>query len=160
MSMSLTGTSSSKALQTGMTRSRLTFSLIAPAPCSTTSPYLLRFSEGNAAAPAAKRLDVAHVMTGQENGRLAVAVVMLEKFPHDFLGDHVQADGRLVEKKDPRLVQQGGDQFHFHHFAQGQLAHRDVELVLHLEQLAQLCHRALEGGGREAVNFCVQVQRL
>jgi hypothetical protein len=38
MSMSLTGRSSSKALQTGMTRSRLTLSLMLPALCSTSSP--------------------------------------------------------------------------------------------------------------------------
>ena len=40
ISMSLTGSSSSSALQAGMTRSRFTFKVNLPGVCSTNSPYL------------------------------------------------------------------------------------------------------------------------
>ena len=67
------------------------------------------------------------------------------------LGDHVQADRRLVEEQHLGRVQQRGDQFHLHPLAQRQLADRLAEQVADVEQLGQLvaaCARTARGSMR------------
>ena len=103
----------------------------------------------------AQLLDVGHVMAGEQDGRLLLRVVLAQELPHGLLGDHVQADGRLVQEQDFRLVQQRRDQLHLRALAQRKLAHADVELVAHGEQFAHLGDRALQRGGGDAVDLGV-----
>ena len=54
----------------------------------------------------------------------------LQAFLDRHLGHDVQADGRLVEQQELGLMQQGGDQLHFHALAQRQLADRLARQLL------------------------------
>jgi hypothetical protein len=79
--------------------------------------------------------------------------VAADEFADGFLRNHVQADGRLVEKQHLGLVQQRGDEFHLHAFAEGKFAHADVELVLDGEQFGHFGDGALEAVGGECRKF-------
>ena len=106
----------------------------------------------------AERLDVGHVMAGEENGGFLGGVVAADKFANGLLGNDVEADGGLVEKQDAGLVEQGGDEFHFHAFAQTQLADGDVELVLDAEEFGQLGDGFFEAVLGDAVDFGVELE--
>src|SRR5579859_398440 len=93
----------------------------------------------------AKLLDVRHVMAGQQDGGFAGGVVFAQKFADGFLRNDVQPDGRLVQEEDFGLVQERGDQFHLHPFAERKLADHDVELVLDGEEGGHFGDSALEG---------------
>ena len=63
-----------------------------------------------------------------------------------MLGDHVQADRRLVEEQHVGRVQQRGDQLHLHPLAQRQFADRLPQQLADVEQVGQLVARPLELG--------------
>ena len=94
-------------------------------------------------------------MAGEQDGGLLLRIVLAQELADDLLGNHIQTDGRFVQKEDFRLVQQGRDQLHFRALAQGEFAHADVELVAHGEQFAHFCDGALHGGGGNAVDLGV-----
>ena len=62
-------------------------------------------------------LDILHVMAGQQRDDTMFLIVNTQKFPDPFLTDHIQADRWFVEKKYARLVNECGNQLHFHPFA-------------------------------------------
>ena len=88
--------------------------------------------------PRAERLDVAHVVAGQEHRHAAPGVVVAQALLDRHLRHHVEADRRLVEQEQLRLVQQGGDQLHLHPLAERQLADGLAGQLLDAEQLGQL----------------------
>ena len=92
--------------------------------------------------PRAERLDVAHVVARQEHRHPAPGVVVAQAFLDRHLRHHVEADRRLVEQEQLRLVQQRGDQLHLHPLAQRQLADRLAGQLPDAEQLGQLAERA------------------
>ena len=52
--------------------------------------------------PPAERLDVGHVMAGQQDGRPMGAVVLAEEFAHRPLRDDVQTDGQQKAQSAPK----------------------------------------------------------
>src|SRR5581483_9323955 len=70
----------------------------------------------------AKCFYVTHVMTGEQHGHTVLLVVVLQAALDRGLGDHIEPNGRLIQQEQLRLVKQGGDQLHFHAFAQRQLS--------------------------------------
>ena len=94
--------------------------------------------------PLAKLLDVGHIMARKHDGGFPRRVMVAEEFADGLLGDDVEADGGFVQKKDLRLVQQGGDQLHFHPLAQRQFANHHVEFVLDRQQFGHVRDRAFE----------------
>jgi hypothetical protein len=89
-----------------------------------------------------------------------LAVIEAQEFPHLLLAGHVQADGRLIQEEHPRAVQQRGDQFHLHPFAQRELAHHHVQLVGHVQQFRQAADDPVELSPLDPVDRPVQFQRL
>ena len=85
--------------------------------------------------PRADGLDVLEIVGGEDDGDAALAVDLGEEFPHRILGDHVEADGRLVEEEDLGVVQQRHHDLGAHALAERQLAHRAVEEGRELEEV-------------------------
>ena len=77
-----------------------------------------------------------------------------------MLGDHVQADRRLVEEQDLRAVQQGGDEFHLHPLAQRQFADRPAQQAMDVEHLGQAVAGFLELLRVDVIDMLVQPKRL
>ena len=105
--------------------------------------------------PLAQLLDVGHVMAGEQDRRLLLRIVLPQELADDLLRNDVQADGRLVQKEDFRLVQQRRDQLHLRALAQRKFAHADIELVAHGEQFAHFSDGALQRGGGDAIDLGV-----
>ena len=87
-------------------------------------------------------------------------LVMPQERLNVVLGDHVEADRRLVEKQHLGRVQQGGDQLHLHPLAERQFAHRLPQQRADLEQFDQFVARAVETGRLDAIDLLVQAKRL
>ena len=107
---------------------------------------------------AAELLDVRHVMAGEHDGGLLLLIVAADEFAHGLLRNHVQADGRFVQKEHLRLVQQRGDELHLHAFAQGKFTHAHVQLVRHAQQLGQLAHGPAEAVLGNAVDLGIELE--
>ena len=89
---------------------------------------------------------VVHVVAGQDDRRTEVSVELGEERTDTELGDHVEADRRLVGEQQIRAVQQCEDQLAAHPLAEGQLPDRDVQDVLHLEALGEIAWRTGRNG--------------
>ena len=55
-----------------------------------------------------ERLDVVHVVRGEDHRHAALAVERLHEVAHGELGDGIEADRPLVEEKHARLVHHAG----------------------------------------------------
>ena len=170
MSISVTGSSSSNALHTGITRSRLTFNFTVPEVRSTTVPYFSRslstratfgsldrdhleigeavehfvqFAvEENAAMvdndhASAQRLDICHVMAGEEDGRFLRLVVAAQELPDRLLRHDVEPDRRLIQEQHAACGA-ATRSTPISCARRGRVAHHDVELVAHAQHLAQV----------------------
>ena len=100
----------------------------------------------------AEFLDVGHVMAREQDRDAVFAVVLAQKLPDVFLRNHIEPDRRLVEKQHARAMQQCGDEFHLHPFAEGKFADHDVEFFLHVEERDEFIERGFELIGRQAVD--------
>ena len=88
-------------------------------------------------------------------------LVVLQEVLDVVLGDHVQADRRLVEEQHLGRVQQGGDQFHLHPLAQRQLADRLRRAGRRTPSSSvSSSRRPLELRRLDAVDLLVQAERL
>ena len=74
--------------------------------------------------PVAEPLDVAHVVGGQQQGGAVLAALGDEELAQPLLGEHVEADRRLVEDHQAGGVQQGGRHLGAHPLARGRAAAR------------------------------------
>src|SRR6478752_3327872 len=99
-------------------------------------------------------------MTRQHRNNSMLAIVDAKKFPDALLADDVEPDRRLVEKKDARLMDQSGDELHFHAFAQGKLAYHHVHLVLDVEKIGQAVDDLLESPALDPVDRSIKLERL
>jgi hypothetical protein len=85
----------------------------------------------------AERLDVAHVVAGEDGGDLLIAIVVAEEIADALLRRDVEADGGLVEEENFGRVEERGDELEFHPLAEAQLADHDVHFVDDIEQLGE-----------------------
>ena len=88
--------------------------------------------------PLAQRLDIRHIVAGQQDGRARAAVVFGDELADAALHGHIQTDGGFVEEQDFGPVQQRPDDLHFHPFAQRKVADRLFYQVFQVEQLDEL----------------------
>ena len=91
---------------------------------------------------AAKLLDVVEVVGGEQNRGVKFAINGAQKMADLILGDYVETDGRLVEKKQRRIVQQRGCKIAAHPLAERQLPHRRIEISLIPKMLLKSSIRA------------------
>ncbi len=95
----------------------------------------------------AEPLDVAHVVGGQQQGRAVGAALGDQELAQPLLGEHVEADGGLVEHDQRGGVQQCRGHLGAHPLAQRELTHRGAEEIAHLQALHQLLGAGALGGG-------------
>ena len=79
---------------------------------------VIDLASGNDHHALAKRFDVLHVVAGQEDGRFALLLIVLEELLDLMLSHDVEADGWFVQKQHVRLMQQRRDQLHLHPFTE------------------------------------------
>ena len=91
--------------------------------------------------PPAQRLDVGHVVAGEQHGRAVALVVLGDERADALLHRHVEADRRLVEEQHLRPVQQRAGDLHLHPLAERQVADRLVDQVADVEQLDEVVAR-------------------
>ncbi len=97
-------------------------------------------------------LDVGDVVRGEEDGGALLLVEAHEQLAEALLGHQVEPDGRLVEEQDLGVVQQARGELAAHPLAERQVAHRLVEQVGGVEQLAELGDAPLLGRAVEPVD--------
>ena len=82
--------------------------------------------------PLGERFDILHIVRRQNDRRAVLAVDGPNEVPHCKLRDGVKSDGRLVEKQDFRIVQEGRRNLAAHPLPEGELAgggsHQRTEL--------------------------------
>ena len=83
----------------------------------------------------AKFFDVLHVMAGEQRDNAMFLVVNAQKLADAFLTDHIQANGRFIEKKHARLMNKRSDQLHFHALAQRKFTYHHVHFISHFQEL-------------------------
>ena len=71
-------------------------------------------------------------------------LIARRKLPDVIFGDHVQADGRLVEKQQRRIVKQRRGQIAAHALAERELAHRRVQVVADAQNFVEVLHARVE----------------
>ncbi len=76
------------------------------------------------------------------------------------LGDDVEADGRLVEKQQRRIVQQRRRQIAAHALAQREFAHRRVQIIANAKNLIEVLHARVEIALRNVVDAAQQLERF
>src|SRR5580704_9008818 len=99
-------------------------------------------------------------MSSQEDSSLELAIYGAEKMPHVVLGYHVEADRRLVEKEQGRIVEERGGQVASHAFPQRKLAHRRVQVVADAENLVEMLHASIEVPLRHVIDATQQLERF
>lgn len=100
--------------------------------------------------------DILHVVAGEKDGDLAFLLVVLEKLLDIVLRHHIEPDGRFIEEEDFGSVEEGGDEFHLHAFAEGEFANGSSEEFLDFEEAGEFVEMLLEGIGRDAIDLLVE----
>src|SRR5262249_49098020 len=103
---------------------------------------------------------VLHIVGGEERGCPGTLVVPADEFSHPELHRYIETDGRLIEEKDVRTVQQRGSELTFHPLAEGELAGRLLRDGRKVEQLIQLAQRRVERRTRHLVDRPILGERL
>jgi hypothetical protein len=68
----------------------------------------------------AQFLYILKIVRGEENGRSTLAIDVTDKLADAFFGNHIEADGRFVEKEERRIVEHGRTQVSAHPLAEGE----------------------------------------
>ena len=74
--------------------------------------------------PLGQSLDIGHVVTGQEHGRAVAGGIFGDERANPALRRDVQPQRRLVQKEDPRPVQERPGQLALHPLAERKIAYR------------------------------------
>ncbi len=65
------------------------------------------------------------------------AIHLFQEFPDAVFGHDVQANRRLIQEKQRRVVKERGRQVTTHSFSQAELSHRRMEVVFQIEDVAE-----------------------
>ena len=110
--------------------------------------------------PVAQGLDVLEVVRGEHERGVPGRVERAQELAQPALADHVEADGRLVEEQDLRVVQQRGHDVPAHPLAEAELADRGVEEVAEVEELDVLGEVGAVPRGVGAVDLLQHRERV
>ena len=89
----------------------------------------------------AQRLDVGHVVAGQQDRRPVARGVGGDEGADAALGGDVEPERRLVQEEHPRPVQQRAGDLALHPLAEREVADRLAQQLPEVEQLDQLVER-------------------
>ena len=110
--------------------------------------------------PAAKLFDIVEVVCSQQNGGVKFAIDGTQEMTDVILCHHVEANRRLVEKQQRRVMQQRGSQVATHALAKRELPHRSMQIVVDAQNLVEVFHPRIEIALRYVVNTPQQFERL
>ena len=99
-------------------------------------------------------------MAGQQHAHAFQLVHALDRHPQALLGDHIEADRRLVQQKNARFVQEGGGHFAAHTLAERKLAHRYFQQLFDFEGFGQKGDAAAQGCVIQFVDLAEEVERI
>src|SRR5215211_1172519 len=108
--------------------------------------------------PLAEALDVGEVVRREENRHAALAVHLSQKVADPCLRDHVEADRRLVEEQDLRVVQHRRRELATHALAERKLPDGRGQERRHLQPLDEGVEVAAVAVGRHAVDVAEQLE--
>ena len=110
--------------------------------------------------PLAEAGDVGHVVGGQQDRHAGLAVQFAQEVAHALLGDDIEADRRLVQVEDRRLVEERRRQVAAHPLAERELAHRLIEEGGEVEQLGETAQIRRVAVGRHAIDVAEQFEAV
>src|SRR3990167_6468170 len=99
-------------------------------------------------------------MARENNGGFVDTVVIGDKVPHFFLHDDIKTNGRLVQKENFGMMDEGSYQFHFHSLSQRQLPDRYFTQIADIQKFRQLFQIFLIFVFAQIIYFLVQSERL
>ena len=100
----------------------------------------------------AQFLDIVEIVCRQQHRRAKFAIDRTQELANMILGDHVEADRRLIKKKQRRIVQQRRGEVAAHAFAERELAHGRVQVVANAEDFVEALHARVEIALRHVVD--------
>ena len=104
--------------------------------------------------------DVVEVVGGEKDRRFVALVDGAKKLANGILGDDVEADGGLVEKKYRRIVEKRGGEIAAHALAERKFAHGYVEQFVETEDLIEKFHALVEIALRNVVDAPQKFERF
>ena len=110
--------------------------------------------------PVAEPLDVAEVVRRQEHRHAALTVDLDEEVAHALLRHDVEADRRLVEEEQLRLVQHRRRQLAADALSERELAYRRLQERVEIEYLAKALETRAIAPGRHAVDMAQELERV
>ena len=99
-------------------------------------------------------------MCGQDDGGVFFQIQFLDKVPYRQLGYGIQADGGLVQKKDPRIVEKRCGDLPAHPLSQGKLSYGCLQELCKIQHLRELFQIILIHSLRNQVNFLQQFKGI
>ncbi len=93
---------------------------------------------------AAELFDVVEIVGGEKDRSFVALVDGAEKLANVVLGDDVEADGGLVEKKNRRIVKERGGEVAAHALAEREFANGNVEQFGEAEDLIEKFHALVD----------------
>ncbi len=109
---------------------------------------------------AAKLLDIVEIVSGEQNGGVKLAIDGAQELADVVLGNHVEANGRLIEKEERGIVQQCRGQIAAHAFAERKFAHGSVQVIANAEDFVEALHARVEILLRYIVNAAQKLERF
>jgi hypothetical protein len=107
-----------------------------------------------------QRLDVGHVVAGQEYRRVVAGGILGDEPANTALRRDIQPQRRLVQKEHPRPVQQRPGQLALHPLAEREIAHGFRQERLQVEQFAQLVSCLAILGLGDAKDRAIELKRV
>ncbi len=107
--------------------------------------------------PVADFLDVADVVGSEEDRGVFRPVDRVDNVPEIGFGNHVEPDGRFVEKQDFWAVDEARDEFRPHSLPEGQLPYGNMEQISHLERFEEIIKALAELFVRDIVHLAEEL---
>src|SRR5277367_2711648 len=108
--------------------------------------------------PAAKFLDVVQVVRSQQHRGAEFAIDGAQEMADVVFGYHVEANRRLIEEQQRRIMQQRGGQVAAHAFAERKFAHGRVQVIANIQDGVEVLHTRVKIALRDVVDAPQQLE--
>ncbi len=108
----------------------------------------------------AQGFQIAGVVRGEQHADVFEPGHLADRVPDVLLGDHVQADGWLVEQDQLRAVEERGGHLTAHPLAEGKFPHGSLQQILDLECLGELVDALLRVAVVHLVDLAEEGERV
>src|SRR5277367_2481846 len=108
--------------------------------------------------PAAKFFDVVQVVRSQQHRGAEFAIDGAQEMADVVFGHHVEANRRLIEEEQRRIMQQRGGQVAAHAFAERKFAHGRVQIIANIQDGVEMLHAGVKIALRDVVDAPQQLE--